>query len=631
MASTDKMANTDSTEVIDHANWSRAYKEIVDLAHRVSTKAVFYEQVLSCIARPFQCPYAQIYVHMSTEVVDNYWHMGATDPDFWRPAASRFLNESLSDNRSNLRLFNRKHTIDSKKVLIALISAPLHNENGSTIGMVVLVVPCRDQAHAQLIQLVLESLLSLVSHSAGMIQGSSRENGAADCGKAKYLAKVAGYTSRHELAFAITNNLRNKTECDLVALGLVERRNVKMIAISGHDEVKKNSSDIIRIRQAMEECLDLDASLFYQQKHSTQDYVQTEYRLHRQWCEASGHHAVASVPLHDEQDCVAIVSLKRNGALPFTQKELKQIREWMEPYAGAFELIDRANQGLLAHAKDSVVETIQSVVQPKGWIRKIMVGLLGIFLAWFFFGTMMYEITATGTVVPEQIRHISAPLEGVLKSAAVVQGDSVKQGDVLCVFNHDELLLERQQLLARLQISQLEEDQARAKGLNVEVALARANQELVQAKLDMLNHRIDQSVVRASFDGLAISGDLRKRIGEVLPQGEPLYEISPSGKWLIELEIPEQAASNIAGSLPGRFAANAKPEISHALTILRMDPMARFYNGHNIFIAEAAVDMDPGWVKAGMKGIAKVEVERRPVWWVVFHRLVDYVRLNLWV
>jgi len=631
MASTGKIANNDCTNNLDHANWSRAYEDITELSRSVSSRSVFYKKVLSCVARPFACPYAQIYVHMSTEVVENYWHMGATDPEFWRPAVSRLLNESLSGNRSNLRIFNRKHTIDSKEVLIALIAAPLHNTNGSTIGMIVMVVPCQDESHAQLIQVILESMVSLVSHSADLIQGQNREGGSADHGNAKYLSKVAGYTSRHELAFAITNNLRNKTESDLVALSLVNCQNVKIISISGHDEVKKSSADVIKIRQAMEECLDLDTSIVYQPHHSSEDHVQTEYRLHRQWCEASGHHTVASVPLHDEHGCVAIVSLRRTSALPFSEKELQQIRELMEPYAGAFELIDRANKGLFAHTKDSFTETIRSVIKPRGWTRKILIGLSASCMIWFLFGTMMYEITVSGTVVPDQVRHVSAPLGGVLQSASVVQGDRVEQGDELCVFNHDELLIERKQLQAQLQISQLAEDQARSKGLNVEVALAQANQELLQAKLDMLNLRIDQSVVRASCAGLVISGDLRKRIGEVLPQGEPLYEISPSQKWLVELKIPEQLASDITGDLQGRFAANAKPEISHALDILRIEPMARFYDGQNVFIAEASMDMNPGWIKAGMKGVAKVEIGHRAVWWVMFHRMVDYVRLNLWV
>jgi hypothetical protein len=54
-------------------------------------------------------------------------------------------------------------------------------------------------------------------------------------------------------------------------------------------------------------------------------------------------------------------------------------------------------------------------------------------------------------------------------------------------------------------------------------------------------------------------------------------------------------------------------------------------NGKNVFIAEATVEDNPAWMRAGMEGVARIDAGTRRVWWVALHRMIDYLRLTFWL
>ena len=81
--------------------------------------------------------------------------------------------------------------------------------------------------------------------------------------------------------------------------------------------------------------------------------------------------------------------------------------------------------------------------------------------------------------------------------------------------------------------------------------------------------------------------------------------------------------------MPAKRKADKKPEIDHNLKITRIYPKAQLRKNRNIYLAEAAVDMNQSWIKGGMEGVAKIRVGPRPVWWVVFHRVIDYIQLHM--
>ena len=88
--------------------------------------------------------------------------------------------------------------------------------------------------------------------------------------------------------------------------GGVRRRRVRLIAISGFDDVKPRSPGTLHIRQAMEECLDSVTVIVRQiEEKWSGEPLSSGHRLHRRWHEATGNAAVVSIPLVADGVCAA--------------------------------------------------------------------------------------------------------------------------------------------------------------------------------------------------------------------------------------------------------------------------------------------------------------------------------------
>jgi hypothetical protein len=57
-------------------------------------------------------------------------------------------------------------------------------------------------------------------------------------------------------------------------------------------------------------------------------------------------------------------------------------------------------------------------------------------------------------------------------------------------------------------------------------------------------------------------------------------------------------------------------------------------DGVNTFPVRAEADADalpPDWWRPGMSGVARISAGHRSLGWIISHRLVDYLRLALWI
>ena len=194
-----------------------------------------------------------------------------------------------------------------------------------------------------------------------------------------------------------------------------------------------------------------------------------------------------------------------------------------------------------------------------------------------------------------------------------------------------DLQLQRDKLKSDMAVMQLRVNQALAAEDVKSAALAGAEMRVVRAELATTLHNLAAARVRAASDGTVVSGRLSKRIGEVVPMGEPLMEFVPKGDWSIELLVPETTAAELKAGFQGRFACTARPGEPLDCTIVRIRPSSEPLEGKNVFIAEATVVGNPAWMRAGMQGMAQIDAGERRVWWVTLHRIIDYLRLTLWL
>ena len=602
------------------------YGELLARARRSASAQAFLAGAVGRIGQEFASPYTALHVQLGTEVVQEEAHEGSGDPRFWKPAVQQFLTESLAAAEPRAKLLSAR----GANLKVALLAAPLTNAEGDVEGAVALVCHGDSARIGRLLQR-LEALAAVTASAVALVGADSAPRANAAAPNAA-LGRAAGVSSPEELAFAITNSLRNRLACEQVSLGLVRSTHVRILSISGLDDVPRRSPGVTHLLAAMEECLDFGEPIVCQQDQGwASEKLTAGHHLHQQWHMATRGDGVASIPLLADGQCVAVLSLRRRSSEPLRREQIDEVRKLVEPFGPALLLVAQARRSLLTHARDAGRHAIATLVGP-GQLRRKLLTLLAVAVAgWVVFGTLSYEVVLPARVVPTQQLHVAVPFEGVLARVVVIAGAKVRAGDVLCELDRRDLELERARLQAQRAV--LDREQTRALAAN-EVAAAKvseANARLVETQLAIIERRLEQTTVRAPFDGVVISGDPRKQVGSVLAQGTPLFDLATLDHWSLEVDAPENVTTALAAGLPGRFASQARPEQTQSFVLARVAPSAEARAGRNVYLVEAPLEAPDDWLRPGMEGLAKVQVGPRPVWWMMLHHVLDYLRLNFWI
>jgi multidrug efflux pump subunit AcrA (membrane-fusion protein) len=354
------------------------------------------------------------------------------------------------------------------------------------------------------------------------------------------------------------------------------------------------------------------------------------YRLHWQWSQASGSDSVASFLLTEGDEDVAVVSLRRKADRPFTESEVEGIKESISHLGLALKMSRLATRSVAAHVVDSVHSGRRSFLQPARRKWQLAAAACLALTAWMVFGTLDYRVVVPCTLLAESRQHISAPFDGVLVAQAAIAGQQVASGQVLCRLDDRELLLQKRQLEAQFNTLEKQKDEALALEERAKVQVLGAQQEEVRAQMELVDWQLERAAVRAPVDAVVLSGDLRERVGSPVKAGEALFEIAPPGKVFVELAIPEGEIDEVSQGLRGEFASNALPEQMHGFEVSLVRPMAEIRDERTVFVCEATLTEAGPWLRPGMEGMARVSVGPRPVWWVTFHQMIDFIRMKAW-
>lgn len=76
----------------------------------------------------------------------------------------------------------------------------------------------------------------------------------------------------------------------------------------------------------------------------------------------------------------------------------------------------------------------------------------------------------------------------------------------------------------------------------------------------------------------------------------------------------------------------SRPHEYFNVKIDKIIPMANVddENGNVFTIKVVFLDEVKPWMRPGMSGIAKIKIEQRPVYWILTHKISDFLHMHVW-
>ena len=160
--------------------------------------------------------------------------------------------------------------------------------------------------------------------------------------------------------------------------------------------------------------------------------------------------------------------------------------------------------------------------------------------------------------------------------------------------------------------------------------MATLEAESLDHEIERLEYRQEHLQVRAPIDGLVLQGDLERSEGAPLRMGDPLFEVGPLDRLLVEFAVDATDISLVESGASARLKLESYSGDRLETEILRVSPKSEWRSDRNVFICEAEIDYPNNALRAGLEGKGKIEGPRRPLAWIWLRNAWLAARYHLW-
>lgn len=430
----------------------------------------------------------------------------------------------------------------------------------------------------------------------------------------------------------LCHELQRRFGSSRVSIGLLRRDRVRLVSVSGSENIDPNAEAVESIEDAMEECASQDTEILFPVpvEHDHDPALRRVTRAHAKLSSRFGPAAMVSLPLRVDGDLVGVVLLERDATDPFPEGALPLLRLMAEFIGPAMWTRRLADRGVLRVMRDRTIELGQKLVGPRHTGAKLIALTVLIVFVLLVFVPLPARVKASVDLRARTSRTIVPPYAGYLEQVLVRPGDEVHKGQVLAKMVDRELKLSMLELEAKISSLMVQQDEAQRKNELANVRKAQALINEATANLALVQDRFERASIVSPIDGHVARGDLESFIGASVDPTRPLMEIIDD-QVIAVVHVDERDASRVLVDSQGAISVKARPGQRVPIVISRVNPVAQVVDGENVYLVEAIILEPVSWLAPGMTGSAKI---RAKGWTTglarIFRPIVDEVRLNMW-
>lgn len=406
----------------------------------------------------------------------------------------------------------------------------------------------------------------------------------------------------------------------------------EVVAISHLERFEKTSRLVQAMQAAANEVLAVDRVLSVDARAALDQQV-LQPPAHRSYLQSlEGVLVVYGLPVRDSSGQTQAVVLCAADDVGLSQQAVNDLLLMLELILPQLTSARQQQMGVFKRARTVALERFSVLFGPgRPWLKFWAVSL-SLALLVLTFGRMPYKVEATAQLTTDSIRVLTAYNDGRLQEVLVDIGDLVVAGQPMSRMDISDLRQQEAEVRSELQRYQAEEDKARAARALADLEVARFRRAQSEARLQRVLHLLGQTDIRAPFDGVVVEGERRNLLGASVRRGDTLFRVAQVQGLYLLLQLPERDIRDVALSSLGEVVLLSQPGTEIPFKVSNLVPMAQVKGDEgNHFLLKAEINAPvQGWWRPGMVGLAKIDAGDRNIAWILFHRLVDTLRLWFW-
>ena len=539
----------------------------------------------------------------------------------WLNSAAQLAHDSVPTNRSMLAVWSGRDGRHILCVPFQLTELPA--------AAAAFLIQARDEAALRVVRERLELAVSLLALSESRQIMQKKELDLRRLHKAlETLSAVNRHRRFGSTAMALCNEAAAQWRCDRASLGVLKGRYVQVKAMSHTESFSRKMQVVQDLESAMEECLDQDSEIIHPVS-SDATYIS------RQTAELSQRHgplAIASLPIRYGGKVWGVLTLERPADRPFAVDEIEAVRLALELCTARLVALHEHDRWIGAKLAGGLREALAVVVGPRHTWAKVTTILVLAAALFLIFAEGEYRAEASFVLEGTQRQVVPAPFDGFLKTVNVEVSDAILANQTsLGELDTAELRLKLAEAKADKAGYLKQRDAAMRDGETAQAQIAEANADKAQAQIDLLEYMIGQAKLLSPLSGTVVEGDLKRQIGAPVKTGDVLFEVTPLESLRAVLHVREDQITEVRVGQRGTLATASYPGQYIAFEVERINPIAEVVKQKNVFKVRVRLRELYPWMRPGMEGVGKIDLARRPYAWIWTRKIVNWVRMTLWL
>ena len=558
-------------------------------------------------------------------------------PPGWVEDAAKAVGQAVAAGRATIRPLHGPDDLYGQPAQRSLILVPLQTESGPR-GAAAFVIQGNDPARLADSRDRLELTSGLLRLYEARLALYERRTDIQRLRTAvEVLATVNENTRFTAAGMAMCNEVAARWGCDRVSFGVLRGRYVKVRAMSHTEKFSRKMRLVQDIEAAMEECLDQDIEVLYPRPEGADYFARAAGELSVR----QGPTAIVALPIRRDGDPVAVLTAERPMNHPMKAEEIESLRLACELASPRLLALHDSDRWFGAKMAAGIRKGLGVLVGPKHtWLKLVVFGVLAAaaFL-WLAKGTYHASAKCALQAIEQQV--VSPPFGGFIEQVFVEPGEPVQAGRKLFALDTTPMRIDLHKAQEEREAYLIEARAMLGEGKLAEKQIAEAQAKKLKAAIDKLEYMVGQATVRAKIDGYVMEGDLgdltQQRHRRVEPT-DALYLVAPIRPLRAELRLDEDLLADLqramalrGGDVGGKLAVTAAPDTRVPFAVERIDKVAEVVDEKNVFRVRVKLHETPSWMRPGMEGVAKIDIGRRRYAWIWTRRLVNWLRMKLWL
>lgn len=470
-----------------------------------------------------------------------------------------------------------------------------------------------------------------------------------------------------DVAAVVANDGRLLVGCDRLTVITRRGKRIRALAVSGQESIHHRSNLIKAQTRLAREAIVSGVPVKY--SGNADDFPPQVRDCLADFVQESGARLVFVLPLVPPPPLVAVDPQSAPRPQPFgclvlerfddsePTAHMKNRLDWLTAYSAASLYNVRTHQSLFLLPLWRALGNATEWLHGRKFLQLLMaVALVAATAYTMMFVKMDFRVDSTGRLMPAVRREVFVPYDGDVVDVLVASGDRVQAGQLLVKLRNNELRSEQVAIESqyeeklKLQSALTAERDELSKGPTgdrlhrIEGELAKNAVELrgLERRRSVLADRVRQLDITSPIDGVVSTFEVDRLLRyRPVRRGEILLEVmDDNGPWQLELDVDQhrsghmlRAQAESAGPLPIEYLQVTAPEQTYQATLKDVGTrvVAADDNRSVVELLGTLNDDQVHTRRIGAEVRARIHCGRKPVGYVLFGDVIEFVQKYLWL